>query len=58
MVYIPYGILCIAITILIISGLNKARDNKKTNRSIRNSGRFQNIISVIRDKKEEDKSIN
>ena len=58
MIYIPYGILCIAITILIMVALQKARDNKKTNRQIRNSERFQNIISVIKDskEKEEDKS--
>ena len=58
MVYIPYGIICIGITILIMVGFKKARDNKKTNRQIRNSERFQNIISVIKDskEKEEDKS--
>ncbi len=58
MVYIPYGILCIAITILIMNGLKKSRDNKKTNRSIRNSERFQNTISVVKSRKEkgEDKS--
>jgi hypothetical protein len=56
MVYIPYGILCIAITIVIMNGLKKARDNKRTNRSIRNSERFQNIISVVKDRKEKDKS--
>ena len=49
-VYIPYGILCIAVTILIMIGLQKARDNKKTNRQIRNSERFQNIITVIKEK--------
>ena len=49
MVYIPYGILCIAITIIIMNGLKKSRDNKKTNRQIRNSERFQNTISIIKD---------
>jgi hypothetical protein len=56
MVYIPYGILCIAITIVIMNGLKKARDNKKTNRSIRNSERFRNIISVLKDRKETETS--
>ncbi|HEV8082144.1 MAG TPA: hypothetical protein VGP55_03030 [Chitinophagaceae bacterium] len=58
MVYIPYGILCIAITIVIMNGLKKSRDNKKTNRSIRNSERFQNTISIVKSRKEkgEDKS--
>jgi hypothetical protein len=56
MVYIPYGIICIAITILIMNGVRKSRENKKTNRRIRNSERFQNIISVIQDAKEKDKS--
>jgi len=56
MVYIAYGVLCIAITIVIMNGLKKSRDNKKTNRSIRNSERFQNTISVIKDRKEKDKS--
>ncbi len=55
MVYIPYGILCIAITIIIMNGLKKVRDNKITNRKIRNSERFQNTISVIKDRKEKDK---
>jgi hypothetical protein len=55
-VYIPVGILCIAITILIMNGVKKSQDNKKTNRRIRNSERFQNIISVIKDEKEKDKS--
>ena len=49
-VYIPYGILCITVTILIITGLQRARDNKKTNRQIRNSERFQNIITTIKEK--------
>ncbi len=56
MVYIPYGIICIAIAIIIMNGLKKARDNKRTNREIRNSERFQNTISVIKDRKEKDKS--
>jgi len=37
-----------------MNGLQKARDNRKTNRSIRNSERFQNIISVIKDSKKDD----
>lgn len=57
MVYIPYGILCIAITILIMNGLQKSRDNKKTNRRIRNSERFQNTISAIKAKKQTDDSL-
>jgi hypothetical protein len=52
MVYVPYGILCIAITILIISGFAKVRENKKTNRAIRNSERFQNTISILQARKE------
>jgi hypothetical protein len=56
MVYIPYGILCIAITILIINSFKKVRENKKTNRSIRNSERFQNIISTLQARKEKDKA--
>jgi len=56
MIYIPYVILCIAITIIILNGLKKSRDNKKTNRSIRNSERFQNTISVIKNRKDKDKS--
>ncbi len=56
MVYIPYGILCVAITIVIMNGLKKSRDNKKTNRSIRNHERFQNTIAVIKDRKEKDKA--
>jgi len=56
MVYIPFGILCIAMTIIIMNGLKRSRDNKRTNRSIRNSERFQNTISVIKDRKEKDKS--
>ncbi len=56
MIYIPFGIICIAITIIIINGLNKARDNKKTNRKIRNSERFRNTISILKDRKEENKS--
>lgn len=53
-VYIPAGIVCIAITILIVNNFQKARDNKKTNRRIRNSERFQNTIAAIKDKKEKD----
>jgi len=56
MIYIPYVILCIAITIIILNGLQKSRDNKKTNRSIRNSERFQNTISIIKNRKDKDKS--
>ena len=56
MIYIPYVILCIAITIIILNGLQKSRDNKKANRSIRNSERFQNTISVIKNRKDKDKS--
>lgn len=52
MVYIPYGILSIAITILILNGFKKVRENKKTNRTIRNSERFQNTISILRARKE------
>lgn len=54
-IYIPFGILCIAITVVIINSVKRARENKKTNRIIRNSERFQNIISIIKEKKEEDK---
>jgi hypothetical protein len=57
MVYIPYGILCIAITILIINSFKKVRENKKTNRTVRNSVRFQNTISILQAKKERDKEI-
>ncbi len=55
-VYIPYGILAFAITIVIINSFKKVRENKKTNRVIRNSERFQNTISVLqaRNKKERD----
>ena len=55
MVYIPYGIPCIAITILIINGFKKVRENKKTNRAIRNSERFQNTISMLQARKEKEK---
>jgi hypothetical protein len=54
MVYIPFGILCIALTLIIINGLNKSRDNKRTNRSVRNAERFNNTISVIKSGKEKD----
>jgi hypothetical protein len=56
MIYIPFGIFCIAITIIIMNGLKKSRDNKRTNRSIRNSERFQNTISIVKNRKEDDKS--
>lgn len=52
-VYIPYGLLCIGITIIIIIGLQKARDNKKTNRQIRNNERFQNIITAVKEKEKD-----
>lgn len=51
MIYVPYGIICIAITIFIMNGVSKSRENKKTNRRIRNSEKFQNIIPVIKMKK-------
>ena len=54
MVFIPYGILCIAITIVIMNGFKKVRENKKTNRTIRNSERFQNTISMLQARKERD----
>ncbi len=38
-----------------MNGLKESRDNKKTNRGIRNSERFQNIISVVKDRKDKDK---
>ena len=50
-VYIPYGVLCIAITIFIMSGFKKVRENKKTNRIIRNSERLQNTIAILQMKK-------
>ena len=55
MVYIPYGILSIALTILIINSFKKVRENKKTNRTIRNSERFQNTISILQARKEKEK---
>jgi hypothetical protein len=55
MVYIPWGILCIALTILIMNSFKKVRENKKTNRSVRNSERFQNIISMLQAGKEKEK---
>jgi hypothetical protein len=55
MVYIPYGLLCIAVTIVIMNGFKKVRENKKTNRSIRNSERFQNTISMLQARKEREK---
>ena len=54
--FVPFGVLCIAVTILIMVGLAKARDNKKTNRVIRNSERFRNIIATVRDDKEKKES--
>ncbi|HXS55656.1 MAG TPA: hypothetical protein VN726_06005 [Hanamia sp.] len=57
MVYIPYGILSIAIMIVIINSFKKVRENKKTNRTIRNSERFQNTISILQARKERDKEI-
>ena len=55
-VYIPYGVLCIVITIFIVSSFKKVRENKKTNRIIRNSDRLQNTIAILqmKKKKEED----
>ena len=38
-----------------MNGLKKARNNKITNRKNRNSERFQNTISVIKERKEKDK---
>ena len=55
MVYIPYGILCIALTILIMNSFKKVRENKKTNRSVKNSEQFQNIISMLHAGKEIEK---
>ena len=54
-VYIPYGVLCIVITIFIMSGFKKVRENKKTNRIIRNSERLQNTIAILQMKKEKEK---
>ena len=55
-VYIPYGVLCIVITIFIVSSFKKVSENKKTNRIIRNSDRRQNTIAILqmKKKKEED----
>jgi len=55
MVYVPYGILCIAVTIIILNSFKKVRENKKTNRSIRNSERLQNTISMLQARKEREK---
>jgi len=55
MVYVPYGILCIAVTIIILNSFRKVRENKKTNRSIRNSERLQNAISMLQARKERGK---
>lgn len=52
MVYITFGILAIALTILIINSFKKVRENKKTNRIIRNSERFRNTISILQARKE------
>lgn len=56
MVYIPFGILAIALTILIINSFKKVRENKKTNRIIRNSERFRNTISILKARKEKGES--
>lgn len=53
-VYIPYGVLCIAITIIIMNGFKKVRENKKTNRTIRNSERLQNTIAILQMKKKKE----
>ncbi|HUZ61826.1 MAG TPA: hypothetical protein VMU83_23815 [Hanamia sp.] len=53
-VYIPYGVLCIAITIIIMNGFKKVRENKKTNRIIRNSERLQNTIAILQMKKKKE----
>ena len=53
-VYIPYGVLCIAITIFIINGFKKVRENKKTNRIIRNSERLQDTIAILQMKKKKE----
>ena len=55
MVYVPYGILCIAVTIIILNSFKKVLENKKTNRSIRNSERLQNTISMLQARKEREK---
>ena len=56
MVYIPGGIIAIGVTILIINSFRKARDNKLTNRRIRNSERFQNTIAAVKAKKDNEES--
>ena len=62
MVYIPYGLLCIAVTIVIINGFKKVRENKKTNRSVRNRERLQTTSSISqpgkREKKKRSKMMN
>lgn len=55
MVYIPYGLLCIGVTIVIMSSFKKVRENKKTNRSIRNRERLQTTISMLQARKEKEK---
>jgi len=52
MVYVPFGILAFAITIVIINSFKKVRENKKTNRIIRNSERLQTTISILQARKE------
>jgi hypothetical protein len=37
-----------------MNGFKKVRENKKTNRTIRNSERFQNTISMLQARKERD----
>ncbi|MGN6195488.1 MAG: hypothetical protein ACTHOB_11170 [Ginsengibacter sp.] len=55
MVYIPYGLLCIAVTIVIINSFKKVRENKKTNRSVRNSDRLQTTLSMLQARKQREK---
>ena len=50
-VYVPYGVLCIVITIFIVSSFKKVRENKKSNRIIRNSERLQDTIAILQMKK-------
>ena len=57
-VYIPYGILAFAITIVIINSFKKVRENKKTNRIIRNSERLRNTIEVLQARKEKSSADN
>jgi hypothetical protein len=55
MVYIPYGLLCIAVTIVIMNSFKKVRENKKTNRSARNSDRLQTTLSMLQARKQREK---